>query len=551
MSVLLVVVMMTNVIGVGADKVVEEKDSYLKLLFTEKDLFYSRSRYMLMNPSSFATNRNNGFSLEWIDEAGITKNTKVYQIKVREKVIKKETWTEDEVCKNVISNKTKNKEKVCHKITVNNGTIPISITEEYKVPYDYKAIKTGEIVILEVYSDMKPVLGYRYVDHIPSFYGFTYPEYDLWNGTWNYAVNITIQSSQVDESNEYQIYVNLADLGSNFFGNTTSDGRDIRVGVEGTQVNHELVNFDKGAETGELWFNTGSQNLSSVSNVNFTIYTNSTDASMPSENFQRSTWEKHKYQVVMHFNDDPTGDVNDSSLNAYVCDTSGSMRGGDLINTTIGKGLNLDGSNDYVFCNSISPGIDTKFTGVIWTDMEDNQDDCGIMGQENLAGTNNDWTLRMNDNKKEFGFYMGSGGNMGADNRPLGWYMIGMMYDGVNVKHRLNQTQDASGASSGSETNNYPLVWGERWSGQENHMYQGTIDEAWVINRSMSAGWLDTVYHILDNDGFYTVNNAVIYSGGSPPEPSGDKCVIDKSAYIAVKINGTCFYTVDNTEVIG
>ena len=97
---------------------------------------------------------------------------------------------------------------------------------------------------------------------------------------WGFRKQITVQNSQVDANvSNFPVYVDLADLGANFFTNVNADGGDIRVtNSDGlTEMPREVVDVNTGAQTGELHFRADS--LSSSSPTSFYIYYGNSGAS--------------------------------------------------------------------------------------------------------------------------------------------------------------------------------------------------------------------------------------------------------------------------------
>ena len=64
------------------------------------------------------------------------------------------------------------------------------------------------------------------------------------------------------------------------------------------------------------------------------------------------------YVGVWHLNDSPSGTVYDSTIYNNDGVTVGSMSSSDLVNCKIGKGFELDGSNDMIYISD-SPSLDT------------------------------------------------------------------------------------------------------------------------------------------------------------------------------------------------
>jgi hypothetical protein len=78
-----------------------------------------------------------------------------------------------------------------------------------------------------------------------------------YNTDWSYRKRIAINSEHIDTPlTQFPVYINLSDLGVDFFTNTHNNGGDIRVTTDDgiTEVPRELVSCDIDNQTGELHF---------------------------------------------------------------------------------------------------------------------------------------------------------------------------------------------------------------------------------------------------------------------------------------------------------
>ena len=151
-----------------------------------------------------------------------------------------------------------------------------------------------------------------------------------YNSAWSYRKKITVDFTKVDANqNDFPVYVNLADLGANFFASVESaggdDGGDIRVtnsdGI--TELPREIVTINVGTQTGELHFE--ADFLSSSVPTDFYIYYGNAAASEPLRSSiygMDKVWE-NGYVGVWHLeespgngvagHDDSTGNPNDGT----------------------------------------------------------------------------------------------------------------------------------------------------------------------------------------------------------------------------------------------
>jgi hypothetical protein len=102
-----------------------------------------------------------------------------------------------------------------------------------------------------------------------------------WDTNWENRVQVTIPATSVDEDlTDFPVFVDLNTLGTGFFADVESDGRDIRVlddaGVP-NELAFDLVDINTGSESGELHFKAAS--LSSSTDNVFYVYFNNPSAS--------------------------------------------------------------------------------------------------------------------------------------------------------------------------------------------------------------------------------------------------------------------------------
>ncbi|MFQ5922269.1 MAG: LamG-like jellyroll fold domain-containing protein, partial [Anaerolineales bacterium] len=174
-----------------------------------------------------------------------------------------------------------------------------------------------------------------------------------YNTNWSYRKQITVQSSQVDANvSNFPVYVDLADLGADFFSNVNADGGDIRVtNSTGTvEMPREVVAINTGAQTGELHFRADS--LSSSANTNFYIYYGNSGASdyAVTATYGRNNVWSNSYAAVWHLEEEAAGT---STTNLYVDSTGNGNAGDDRVSATwqlgrLGSGQELDGSDDFI-----------------------------------------------------------------------------------------------------------------------------------------------------------------------------------------------------------
>jgi len=179
------------------------------------------------------------------------------------------------------------------------------------------------------------------------------PPIPWYNSSWTYRQKITIDSTKVSaDLTDFPVYVDLADLGADFFSNVNTDGSDIRVTKSDgtTEVPREVVSIDTSGSTGELHFKADGT-LSSSTDTDFYIYYGNASATEPAVTAtygRNNVWVD--YDNVYHLNEEPTSAtaIIDSTGNYGSTTIDGAMTASDLVAVKVGSGLDFDGSNDRI-----------------------------------------------------------------------------------------------------------------------------------------------------------------------------------------------------------
>lgn len=174
---------------------------------------------------------------------------------------------------------------------------------------------------------------------------------NTYNPDWQGRVALTIEAAGVGSTLEqFPVYVNLADLGSDFWTGVATDGRDIRVtAADGeTELPYELVAIDVGSETGELYFR--APILSSTEDTIFHIYYDNPSAAAyaDSDPFGAENVWSNGYVAVYHFEEgnaagrDNVGHYTDSTASGFDAEDD-TLSSGDTGYT--GRGVEFDVTN--------------------------------------------------------------------------------------------------------------------------------------------------------------------------------------------------------------
>jgi len=173
---------------------------------------------------------------------------------------------------------------------------------------------------------------------VGNFFDETAPRFEnAYDPAWNGRVALTVDADNINSRlDNYPLYVNLADLGPDFWSGVQSDGRDIRVtqGDGASELPYDLVEIDTVAQTGELHFLADS--IDSTTDTTFHIYYDNPGASTYAAGDtygSHAVWQA--YEAVYHFSDDPT------TIGNTIVDASGNGKDliveNDALATTTGK----------------------------------------------------------------------------------------------------------------------------------------------------------------------------------------------------------------------
>lgn len=191
------------------------------------------------------------------------------------------------------------------------------------------------------------------------------------NQGWSQRAELTVEPEKIASGETFSditllVRLNVDSLAS-VFSVAKSDGSDLVV-TEGdgvTVLPHELVSFDVVGQTGELWFK--ASELSPTSDV-FYLYYGNPDTTVADSSDQ--AWAE-EHLAVYHFEDEPGGvaQVEDSGpgdgSNPALVGSGSTWSSADHVDAQIGKGWYFDGSDDWLYANSIV-SADSSFTVSAW-----------------------------------------------------------------------------------------------------------------------------------------------------------------------------------------
>jgi hypothetical protein len=348
----------------------------------------------------------------------------------------------------------------------------------------------------------------------------------VWNtNDWTQYDVLTINSTKVDEVvTDFPVYVNLADLSSDFWSTTPADanlaGTDIRVTTDSetpVELSRELVFASSSTQTGELHFKADS--ISSTTDTIFRIYYNgsTTGDYNPAAVYGAQNVWTNGYTAVYH----AEGGGTDSTTNGYDMTANGdatAVPGGQL-----GSAFDLDGAGDYYsIANLNAHGGRDQYTISAWSYLNTlgsgNVDDAAVFSY-GPAGSNADllwYNYNQIDNNSEQAYSFNADTISNDNNRvdaattPVAqeWhYVTGVRNADVR---EIFYNGVSEGQSSGATINNSASAEARigSWAETANLDFNGLLDEVRISTAVRSAGWINSEYiNQSSTTNFYTIVN--------------------------------------------
>jgi methionine-rich copper-binding protein CopC len=154
---------------------------------------------------------------------------------------------------------------------------------------------------------------------------------------------------------DFPVYLRLSDFTApGLFSSARSDGGDIRItqGDGMSVLASELVFFDAGSQTGELYFK--APFIHTYKDTSFFIYFDNPNARAinPSDPLGRHDVWTNNYVAVYHLQENPNSDITNSifnsTKNSYYGTPSGAMTSADKVTGKLGSAIDFDGVNDFI-----------------------------------------------------------------------------------------------------------------------------------------------------------------------------------------------------------
>lgn len=346
----------------------------------------------------------------------------------------------------------------------------------------------------------------------------------MWyDDAWLYRVPITVDNTKVTaDQTDFIVYVDLANLPTEFHTNVKAAGADVRVTKsDGTTELAREIDYNESTDTGELHFKaTGT--LSSTVDTTFYIYYGNSGASEPAEDAtygSENTWTR--YQARYSMKDLTTSTIRDSTAN----DNDGTKRAAnEPVSATgkLGTGQDFDGTNDYITGGS-GASVDNMLIGAGTFSAWINVDAIGSNGRivQKRDGSNNNGWLFFVDATNSLGGITVAGGSVDAQSRGADnaitldtWQLVHFRFtnsapreielfvNGVEISYDIHTggTTTPGGDAAGT------LYIGNDSTGTPD--FDGTIDELRLETTALDTSWMVTQYNNQNSPStFYTVGS--------------------------------------------
>ena len=337
-----------------------------------------------------------------------------------------------------------------------------------------------------------------------------------YNASWTYRKKITIASSQVPSTqSNFPIYVDLSDLGSDFFTNVKTDGSDIRVTTsdETTEVPIDVISIDTSGQTGRLQFKATS--LSSSTDTEFYIYYGNSSATAYSDSDTNGKDNVYDSSIRAFYNFD--SDANDSTSNGKDLTVDGATT---TSSGKLGSAYDYDGTNDKLrIAESDAIHTDTSGMVIVSINMDNLDTDYATIWSTADESTNNRYVIAGVRNNGFAFIQMAPSGSVDRVQSTTNAISAGtyahiafistdtayeIMVNGTNTT--LSTTVGSnSGRWFGDSTGRDSFTLGMLKRNSEALHIDGKIDEVLIVN-STSQDFVSVHYNnTYDTSNFYTI----------------------------------------------
>jgi len=190
-------------------------------------------------------------------------------------------------------------------------------------------------------------------------------------GTWAYRIPVTVKPDSIQGTGallDISLLLKLGPAQASVFTHANANGSDVLITkADGfTALGHEVVSFDPGSQSGEIWFRADS--LSKGVNRFYLYYGNPSATTLPTAG---AAWNS-KYLAVYHFSENPGLHVlkdwgpHGNNGNAGVANMQ--WTSGDVTPGQVGQAWNFNGTSHYIQGFGISTP-DTSYVISAWLNL--------------------------------------------------------------------------------------------------------------------------------------------------------------------------------------
>jgi len=340
-----------------------------------------------------------------------------------------------------------------------------------------------------------------------------------WLGTWAKRIEITLDKDQVDAAlSNFPVLLYLSAASgvgdvdvSSVFDELTSDGNRKKIAVttsDGeTQCYVEIERWDDANE--KAWLHVKVPAVSNSADTDIYLYydasqaDNTTYVGDATDTPAKSVWDGD-FEAVWHLAQDPNGDaancIKDSTSNSNHASPNGSMTTADLVDAKVGKGLDFDGSDDYLNCGSphdFKGSADFTVECLFKTSHANEQicaTDVGSGFSLSLVPAGSGYLLSKVDDGPDSAYVQSA--NEYDDGS---WHYSASVWDASD--NEIESFVDASSVGTDSNSNIDDLtdtfVVGATKVGPTKYYGQVAVDEVRISSVARPDAWIKATYHSL------------------------------------------------------
>ena len=154
-------------------------------------------------------------------------------------------------------------------------------------PYNFN-FKKGNKYRFRVWGKKNPQLGENDVDWIPTILGERISEWAWWSSNWDYYVSVTISNTSGTSVTDFWVDYNSFNASTLIAaGKLQADYDDLRVVIDGTDVNYIIREYGKGTDSTHIMFPV---TLATGSSKDVSIYYGNAAASAPTFVTETASW---------------------------------------------------------------------------------------------------------------------------------------------------------------------------------------------------------------------------------------------------------------------